>query len=106
LPHQQQKENKMTDMELLDYMVRKYLTQSKMANALKLGDSAISNWRKDGKLPNAWRMYFLTQFNKHPENLGNQDNYANNYNEKNANFYQVNNAFNALGKYRSKGEQA
>jgi hypothetical protein len=60
-----------------------------MANALKLGDSAISNWRKDGKLPNAWRMYFLTQFNKHPENLGNQ----------------INDAFNALGKYRSKGDQ-
>ena len=59
----------MNDMELLDYMVRKYLTQSKMANALKLGDSAISNWRKDGKLPNAWRMYFLTQFNKGEANV-------------------------------------
>jgi hypothetical protein len=54
----------MTDMDLLDFMVRQYQTQSKMANALKIGDSAISNWRSRGEVPNAWRMYFMVQFNK------------------------------------------
>lgn len=57
----------MNDMELLDFMVRQYQTQSKMANALKLSDSAISNWRSRGELPNAWRMYFMVQFNKKGE---------------------------------------
>jgi hypothetical protein len=54
----------MTDMDLLDFMVRQYQTQSKMANALKIGDSAISKWRSRGEVPNAWRMYFMVQFNK------------------------------------------
>ena len=61
------KEADMSDMDLLDFMVRQYQTQSKMANALKLSDGAISKWRSRGELPNAWRMYFNVQFFKKGE---------------------------------------
>ena len=57
----------MTDMDLLDFMVRQYQTQSKLAESLKLGDSAISSWRKTGQLPKAWKMYFMAQFEKSGE---------------------------------------
>jgi hypothetical protein len=54
----------MTDMDLLDFMVRQYKTQAKLAESLKIGDSTISNWRKTKKLHKGWRMYFMAQFNK------------------------------------------
>ena len=60
--------NNMNDIDLLDFMVRQYQTQAKMATALKLTDGAISKWRSRGELPNAWRMYFMVQFNKKGEN--------------------------------------
>ena len=57
----------MNDIDLLDFTVRQYGTQSKMAAALKLTDGAISKWRSRGELPNAWRMYFQAQFDKKGE---------------------------------------
>jgi hypothetical protein len=57
----------MTDIDLLDFMVRQYQTQGKMAQSLKLSEGAISKWRSRGELPKAWRMYFMTQFEKKGE---------------------------------------
>jgi hypothetical protein len=54
----------MTDMDLLDFMVRQYKTQARLAESLKLGDSAVSNWRTEKKIPKSWKMYFMAQFNK------------------------------------------
>ena len=54
----------MNDIDLLNFMARQYLTQAKLATALKLTDGAISKWRKAGELPNAWKMYFQAQFDK------------------------------------------
>lgn len=51
------------DSDLIDFMVNQYGTQSNMAKALKLGESAISQWRVKG-LPNAWRLYFTCQWDK------------------------------------------
>lgn len=58
----------MTDMDLLDFMVRQYQTQGKMAQSLKLSEGAISKWRSRGELPKAWRMYFMAQFDKGAQN--------------------------------------
>lgn len=59
----------MNDMELLDFMVRQYKTQARLAASLKLGDSAVSNWRTEKKIPNAWKMYFMAQFEKGAQNV-------------------------------------
>lgn len=69
IPMSQNCRTSITDMDLLDFMVRQYQTQSKLAEALKLGDSAISSWRKTGQLPKAWKMYFMAQFEKGAQNV-------------------------------------
>lgn len=69
----------MNDIDLLDFMVRQYQTQAKMAQALKLTDGAISKWRSRGELPRAWRMYFQAQFDKTDESRVVLTNYANQF---------------------------
>ena len=59
----------MNDMELLNWMIAKYGDQKKMAAALKLNagkfsEGTISNWKKAGKVPRGWLMYFQAQFDK------------------------------------------
>ena len=102
----------MTDMDLLDFMVRQYQTQGKMAQSLKLSEGAISKWRSRGELPKAWKMYFMAQFEKMgaTEIAGTDlirvyfDNPLSNF-AKLAQSNKVNDAFNAFERYRSKGAQ-
>jgi DNA-binding XRE family transcriptional regulator len=55
--------NKLTDAELLNFMIRQYGTKSELARALKLSYQAIVQWEARS-IPTAWRLYFEAKFEK------------------------------------------
>jgi DNA-binding XRE family transcriptional regulator len=57
--------NKLTDTELLEFMIRQYGTKADLARALGLSYQAIVQWGNEKRsIPRAWRLYFEAQFEK------------------------------------------